>query len=115
MYLGAHVLLPEGFDTHPNARYPLVINHGHFPYDLGNWRETPPDPNLAPDYSDRFHLRGYNRIQQEHAYQFYQDWTGPDFPRVLLIEIQHPTPYYDDSYAVNSANNGPYGDAISTS
>jgi hypothetical protein len=31
---------------------------------------------------------------------------------VLLIEIQHPTPYYDDSYAVNSANNGPYGDAI---
>ena len=31
---------------------------------------------------------------------------------MLLIEIQHPTPYYDDSYAVNSANNGPYGDAI---
>ena len=31
MYLGAHVLLPEGFDAHPNARYPLVINHGHFP------------------------------------------------------------------------------------
>jgi hypothetical protein len=29
-----------------------------------------------------------------------------------MIEIQHPTPYYDDSYAVNSANNGPYGDAI---
>jgi hypothetical protein len=49
---------------------------------------------------------------QEHAHQFYKDWTGPDFPRVLLIEIQHPTPYYDDSYAVNSANNGPYGDAI---
>jgi hypothetical protein len=31
---------------------------------------------------------------------------------VLLVEIQHPTPYYDDSYAVNSENNGPYGDAI---
>src|SRR2546422_7905098 len=29
-----------------------------------------------------------------------------------MIEIQHPTPYYDDSYAVNSENNGPYGDAI---
>src|SRR5207245_1908796 len=26
--------------------------------------------------------------------------------------FQHPTPYFDDSYAVNSANNGPYGDAI---
>jgi len=31
---------------------------------------------------------------------------------VLMIEIQHPTPFYDDSYAVNSVNNGPYGDAI---
>ena len=30
-YLGAWVLLPEGFDSHPDARYPLVINHGHFP------------------------------------------------------------------------------------
>ena len=44
MFLGAHVLLPEGFETHPDARYPLIINHGHFPADLGNWRETPPDP-----------------------------------------------------------------------
>ena len=112
MYLGAHVLLPEGFDAHPTARYPLVIMHGHFPYTLGNWRETTPDPNLAPDYSERFRLHGYNRIQQEHAYQLYKDWTGPNFPRVLVVEIQHPTPYYDDSYAVNSANNGPYGDAI---
>jgi hypothetical protein len=112
MYLGAWVLLPEGFDTHPNARYPLVINHGHFPSGVDNWRETPPDPNLKPDYSTRFSLAGYNRIQQEHSYQFFKDWTGPNFPRVLLLQIQHATPYYDDSYAVNSANNGPYGDAI---
>ena len=28
------------------------------------------------------------------------------------MEIQHANPYYDDSYAVNSANLGPYGDAI---
>jgi hypothetical protein len=27
MHLGAHVLLPEGFDAHPEARYPLVIFH----------------------------------------------------------------------------------------
>lgn len=112
MYLGAHVLLPEGFDSHPNARYPLVVNHGHFPYTIGNWREEPPDPNLPCQYAERFRLECYNRIQQEHAYQFYKDWTGSNFPRVLLIEIQHPTPYYDDSYAVNSQNNGPYGDAI---
>jgi hypothetical protein len=112
MHLGAHVLLPEGFDAHPNARYPLIINHGHFPSDLGGWRETPPDPNVKCEYSARFRLECYNRIQQQAAYDFYKEWTGPDFPRVLVIEIQHANPYYDDSYAVNSANLGPYGDAI---
>jgi len=112
MYLGANILLPEGFDSHPNARYPLAIFHGHFPADFGGFRETPPDPDLKPEYSDRFKLEGYNRIVQEQAYQFYQEWTGPNFPRMIIIEIQHANPYYDDSYAVNSANLGPYGDAI---
>jgi hypothetical protein len=112
MYLGAHVLLPEGFDSHPEARYPLVIFHGHFPADFGGFREQPPDPNLKPDYNERFKLAGYNKIVQEHAHQFYKEWTGPDFPRFIIIEIQHANPYYDDSYAVNSANLGPYGDAI---
>ena len=112
MYLGAHVLVPEGFDEHPEAHFPLAVFHGHFPSDLSGFRTEPPDPNLKPDYSDRFHLGGYNRIQQEEAYAFYQQWISPKFPRFLVIEIQHPTPYYDDSYAVNSANMGPYGDAI---
>lgn len=112
MHLGAHVLIPEGFDEHPNARYPLVVFHGHFPYTFGGFRETPPDPDLEPDYSARFRLEGYNRIQQEYAYKFYKEWIGPDFPRMLIIEVQHANPYYDDSYAVNSANLGPYGDAI---
>src|SRR5574341_513956 len=62
MYLGAHILLPEGFDAHPNARYPLVINHGHFPSTIEDFRETPPDPNLKCEYSERFHLDCYNRI-----------------------------------------------------
>ncbi|MFM8603563.1 MAG: hypothetical protein ACKOC2_05665 [Gemmatimonadota bacterium] len=112
MYLAAWVTLPEGFDAHPGTRYPLVINHGHFPSTPSGWRETPPDTTLVPDFSTRFNLRGYNRIQQELAYQLFKDWTGPGFPRMLLVEIQHATPFYDDSYAVNSANNGPYGDAI---
>jgi hypothetical protein len=112
MHLGAHVLVPEGWDTHPQARYPLVINHGHFPYTFDGFREEPPDPNLPCEYSDRFHLDCYNRIQQQWAHQFYKEWTGPGFPRFLIVEIQHANPYYDDSYAVNSANLGPYGDAI---
>ncbi len=89
-----------------------MIFHGHFPQTFGGFREEPPDPNLKPEYSDRFHLEGYNRIVQEQAYQFYKEWTGPDFPRMVIIEIQHANPFYDDSYAVNSANVGPYGDAI---
>ena len=112
VYLGAHILLPEGFYDHPEARYPFILSHGHFPESIEGWRETPPDPNLAPDSSTRFRLKGYNRIQEQYAYQLFKDWTGPGFPRVIVVEIQHPTPYYDDSYAVNSANNGPYGDAI---
>ena len=112
MYLGAHILLPEGFDTHQNIKYPLAIYHGHFPSDISGFSTTPPNPNLIPDTSARFNINGYNKIQEEEAYQFYKQWTGPNFPRVLAIEIQHATPYYDDSYAVNSANMGPYGDAI---
>ena len=112
MYLGAHVLLPKGFSEHPEAKYPLMIFHGHFPYDFGGFRTTPPDPDLAPDFSARFNVKGYNVIQQQEAYNQYLQWISDDFPRFLIIKIQHPTPYYDDSYAVNSANQGPYGDAI---
>lgn len=112
MFLGAHILLPEGWDTHPDVKYPLAIFHGHFPDDFGGWRTTPPDEKLVPDTNSRFNLIGYNKIVQQEAYDFYKQWTGPDFPRVIAIEIQHANPFYDDSYAVNSANLGPYGDAI---
>ena len=112
VYLGAHVLLPEGFDENPEARYPLMVFHGHFPSDFGGFRTEPPDPDLEPVYSARFDLEGYNLIEQQEAYDFYQTWVSDDFPRFLIIEVQHPTPYYDDSYAVNSASQGPYGDAI---
>lgn len=112
MYLGAHILLPKGFDEHPEAKYPLMIFHGHFPSDFGGFRTTAPDPDLEPEYSARFNVDGYNIIEQQEAYDFYKRWNASDFPRFLIIEIQHPTPYYDDSYAVNSASQGPYGDAL---
>lgn len=112
IYLGAHILLPEGFDEHPNVHYPLAIFHGHFPADISDFRTIPPDESLKPDTSERFRISGYNKIVQQEDYKFYKQWTGPDFPRVLVVEIQHANPYYDDSYAVNSANLGPYGDAI---
>lgn len=112
MYLGANILLPGGFDEHPNVKYPLAIFHGHFPADFDGFSTTAPDPNMKPDTSERFHITGYNKIVAQEAYDFYKQWTGPGFPRVLAVEFQHANPYYDDSYAVNSANLGPYGDAI---
>ncbi len=112
MYLGAHVLLPKDWAERTDVKYPLAIMHGHFPQDFGGFRTTPPDPDLECEYSTRFGEPCYNRTVQQEAYDFYQAWTGPDFPRVLAIKIQHANPYYDDSYAVNSENLGPYGDAI---
>ena len=114
VYLGAHVLVPKDFDKHPEAHFPLMVFHGHFPDDASDFRTAPPDPNLRPDYSQRFHLAGYNRIEQQEDYANYLKWIAPDFPRFLVVEIEHPTPYFDDSYAVNSANLGPWGDAINT-
>jgi len=133
MYLGAVVLLPEGWHEHSEAHYPLMINHGHFSRTLYSpgFRETPPDSDLPPKPvsrsalwkttkdttgpdvpKDKRYYEEYNRLEQEYAYKLYKDWTAPNFPRVILVNIQHACPYFDDSYAVNSPNFGPYGDAI---
>lgn len=112
MFLSAIVLVPEGFDEHPDARFPLMIFHDHFVDGLNDFRTTPPDPQAKPEPSERFHLVDYNRVIQEESYKNYQQWISKDFPRFLVVKIQHANPYYDDSYAVNSANLGPYGDAI---
>jgi hypothetical protein len=102
MYLGAIVVLPEGWASHPNAHYPLLVNQGHFPDDFRGFRTTPPDPSMT----------GVALEVAQTRYQFYQDWTTGKLPRMLLLLIQHANPYYDDSYAVDSANVGPYGEAI---
>ena len=49
---------------------------------------------------------------RESGLEFGKSWTSDGFPKFVAITWQHPTPYYDDSYAVNSANNGPYQDAL---
>jgi len=116
MHIGATILLPEGFEEHPEARYPLMVYQGHFSRKLDvlvEFRETPPDlakksenPDLKGAWGD------YYRAFEEYSYKFYRDWTGPGFPRMILVTLQHPNPYFDDSYAINSANLGPYGDAL---
>ncbi len=122
-FLSALVLLPEGWDSHPSAHYPLIIYHSHFSAELQGYRGEPPEAKLppvdvaalarhCPNRHEDCERYGYARMVQEYGYRFHQQWTGPRFPRVLLVQIQHANPFYDDSYAVNSANLGPYGDAI---
>ena len=95
MYLGATVLLPKDYDAHPDAIYPVVYQQDHFSLE-------------APFYfSD-------NRASGIRRYEFYEAWDSGSFPRMIAVNFLHPTPYFDDSYAVNSASNGPYGDAILT-
>ncbi len=84
--ISATVLLPHGFAEHPDASYPVCYSQGHF-------------SSGSPG--------GYGRNAQ-----FTKWWDSVAAPRFLLVTFQHATPFYDDSYAVNSANNGPYGDAL---
>jgi hypothetical protein len=104
MYLGAIVLLPDGFEEHPDAHYPVLYSQGHFQQTFTNFRATrqPPGGNGG---------RG-GRGGVDYAYKLYQDWTSGRLPRMLIVITQDANPFYDDSYAVNSANVGPYGDAL---
>jgi hypothetical protein len=102
VWLGAWILLPDGFDEHPDAHFPLVVYQDHFHPGLGPvpFVTSPPDPKSP----------GYTR--EQNGYRFFQDWTAGRLPRVILIYVQNANPYYDDSYDVDSANVGPYGSAI---
>lgn len=87
IYFGATVLLPRDYEK-TNICYPVLYAQGHF--------STAAPLQYAPN-SDR---------------GIYSDWVKDGFPRMIVVTMQHPTPYFDDSYAVNSVNVGPYGDAI---
>jgi hypothetical protein len=106
MYLGATILLPRGYDDHSGVHYPVVYEQDHFGLGApeGFTTENRPIPPAYKKILDDYNLEG--------GYAFQQQYNSDHFPRMIIVTFQHPTPYYDDSYAVNSANNGPYGDAI---
>ena len=85
IYLGATVLLPRDYSTSTVA-YPVLYEQGHF--------------SLAAPL----------RFDTDKDLQ--AQWKRDDFPRMIVVTMQHPNPYFDDSYAVNSVNVGPYGDAV---
>jgi hypothetical protein len=101
------VLLPHRFydPLTANITYPLFIYHTHYSRDFEfDWLVTEPEIEASQDDWYRYYL--------------YYNWTSeaPDsaffHARGMIVQLQHANPYYDDSYAVNSANIGPYGDAI---
>ena len=103
-YLGAWVLLPDGFDEHPDAHYPLVVYQDHYHATSG--------PVRLSRLSLIRNARGGRRGGGDNGYRFFQDWTAGRMPRVIMLYVQNANPYYDDSYVVDSANVGPYGAAI---
>jgi hypothetical protein len=119
-YLGATVLLPKGYDEKPNTRYPVVFVQDHFtlvaPFNFAT-ADTQASPGLNLAVPGTWTAAEIGRPsggsgKRESGYEFYQQWIRDDMPRMIVVKFQHPTPFFDDSYAVNSANNGPYGDAI---
>jgi Putative esterase len=109
IYLGATVLLPKGYDKNSNQKYPAIYIQGHFglgaPFGFTTEKPTTPE-------SDERRKARLSRSAREPGPEFARAWMSDEFPRMVAVTFQHPTPYYDDSYAVNSANNGPYGDAL---
>jgi len=140
MYIGATVLLPKGFDSNPGAHYPTIYLQGHFslgaPFSFDPSPEKPGGKTWAelrkawiashPREWAKGHLNMPEPPQNarpnaqndgalpcvEGGHAFYESWVSDDFPRMIAVTFQHPTPFFDDSYAINSANCGPYGDAI---
>ena len=100
--IGAIILVPPGFDDNPEQRYPVVYLQGHFPNGFNSFRPEP--ATGATSEAARRFLIPRNR--------FADDWVSGRLPKMLLVLTQHPTPFYDDSYGINSANNGPWGDAL---
>jgi hypothetical protein len=126
MYFGATVLLPKGYEQHPTVRYPVIYLQGHFTLqaplnfapDLEGGRGCKPIEIRQPmrinvqDPMEDCDDTGPELTMPESRAEFYQAWDSDHFPRFIIVTFQHPTPYYDDSYAVNSVNTGPYGDAV---
>ena len=108
MFLGATILLPKDYDSHPNVRYPVIYEQTHFGQGDNIPLHFSADGKPVPPVLMAW-LKSFNYMT---GYEMYKAWNGPNFPRFIAVTFQHATPYYDDSYAVDSANNGPYGAAV---
>jgi hypothetical protein len=104
MYIGANILLPAGYEDHPDVHYPVLYMQGH----SSGWTPVPWSP-------EEWFKPGYQTPSAGVANQldgFYDAWTSGACPKFIIVTIRDSNPFYDTSYSVNSPNVGPYGDAI---
>ena len=100
MYIGANVLLPEGYDDNPDVYYPTMYSQGHFPGGGSPFGFREPGSEGG---------RGGRGGRNAGLVDF---WLSDESPKMIGVSIRDANPYYDTSYSVNSVNVGPYGDAI---
>ncbi|KAI8931794.1 hypothetical protein NX059_011431 [Plenodomus lindquistii] len=99
MFVGANVVLPAGYNANDTAtRYPVIYSQGHWPGANGAFRYG---RNL-----------NFTTAWNQGTYTVAGTNTTRSTPKLILVTFRHEAPFYDDSYAVNTANLGPYGDAI---
>ncbi|KAJ1324112.1 putative esterase [Microdochium nivale] len=98
MYVGANVLLPAGYNAADKAtRYPVLYSQDHWAADEGFVGY--PAGSFASAWNAGV-IPGVNGTAERPT------------PKLIIVKFRHESPFYDDSYAVNTANMGPYGDAI---
>lgn len=101
IYVGATVLLPHGYNaSDTTTRYPVVYVQTHWfgprgAFGYPDWDDFTPywDSGTIPDYET-------------------SNGTSRPTPKLILVTFRHENPFYDDSYVMNTANLGPWGDAI---
>ncbi len=102
--IGATILLPKDYDRDSGVQYPVNYEQGHF--------STQPPGGFVEEVEPRPQSTERGKLRARRQQAFSKAWQSGAFPRMLFVTFQHPTPYYDDSYAIDSPNMGPYGQAI---
>jgi hypothetical protein len=108
------VVVPEDTEWVQRFRFesPMLTEFWGRPIYLGATVRLPRDYHTSTIEYPVLYKQGHFSLADPLRGAAMEEWMEDDFPRMIIVTFQHPTPYFDDSYAVNSANNGPYGDAI---
>ncbi|MEM9758263.1 MAG: alpha/beta hydrolase-fold protein [Pseudomonadota bacterium] len=104
MYIGANILLPKGYADNPDKRYPVLYLQGH----SSGFAPVPWSPE--PWFNADFTIDDPGIDNQLDG--FYEAWTSGAVPEMIVVTFRDANPFFDTSYSVNTANLGPYGDAI---